>query len=218
MKDQVYRIISLLATFAYFIPVLIMLVKKLWKDPCFLLLGLYWLVNALINIVASTPGITQSQLETITIIYNMIDIPFILGILWYTTASSLQARMVKFIIPAYVLTEIVLVFKLGLQYDSIKYVMGVGLVIVMIALVWEISLYLQQVQHSNRERSMLFIYAALLFEYGSYTIVYIFDYFIITAETIDKLLIYYSSTLISVAIACFGFMMRKTNRESLVFK
>ena len=195
-----------------------MLVKKLWKDPCFLFLGIYWLIGGIMNMITSTPGISSSSLEMITVIYNMLDIPLILGILWYTSASSSLARFLKIVIIIYSVVELILVFQQGVHYDSIKYIIGLGVLLVMIALVLEITFYLQHVEHSNRERSMLFIYAALLFEYGSYTIIYIFDYFIIPADAVDKLLIYYSSTLVAVAIACFGFMLRKTTRESLALK
>jgi hypothetical protein len=216
VKDQFYRIITLLATIAYFVPVLIVLFKKLWNDNYFLFLGIYWLTGALVNIVANIPGIEPSILEIITVIYNMIDIPFILWILWYTSSSSSLAKLLRICILLYMLVEMVLVVNLGVNYEAIKYIIGVGVLIVLIALVWEITLYLQRMEHSNKEKAMLFIYAALLFEYGSYTIVYIFDYFIIPADEIDKLLIYYISTLIAIMIASFGFLLKK-RKDSLVF-
>lgn len=216
MKDQFYRIITLLATIAYFVPVLIVLFKKLWNDNYFLFLGIYWLTGALVNTVANIPGIAPSILEIITVIYNMIDIPFILWILWYTSSSSSLAKLLRISILLYMLVEVVLVVNLGVNYEAIKYIIGVGVLMVLVALVWEITLYLQRMEHSNKEKAMLFIYAALLFEYGSYTIVYIFDYFIIPADEIDKLLIYYISTLIAIMIASFGFLLKK-RKDCLVF-
>ena len=82
-----------------------MLVKKLWKDPCFLFLGIYWLIGGIMNMVTSTPGISSSSLEMITVIYNMLDIPLILGILWYTSASSALARFLKIVIIIYSVVE-----------------------------------------------------------------------------------------------------------------
>lgn len=214
MKDQVYRIISILATIAYFIPALIVIFKRLWKDTYFLYLGIYWLAGAVVNTITNIPGI---PVEVISVLYNMVDIPFILWILWYTSFSSSLAKILRVVIAAYIIIELILVVILGVNYDAIKYIMGVGVLVVLITLVWEITLYLQRIEHSNREKSMLFIYAALLFEYGSYTIVYIFDYFIIPANQVDTLLIYYSSSLIAMSIACFGFLLKK-NKESLAFK
>lgn len=213
MKDQLYRVINILATIAYFIPVLIVVYKRLWKDLCFLYLGLYWLVGAMVNITTNVPGISLRTLEIITVIYNMIDIPLILWILWFTSFSSQLAKLLKFVIIGYVLVECMLVLKLGLNYDAIKYIIGVGVLVVLITLIWEITIYLQKIEHSNREKAMLFIYAALLFEYGSYTIVYIFDYFIVPANEVDKLLIYYISTLVAITIASFGFLLKKTKKS-----
>jgi hypothetical protein len=217
VKDQIYRIITILATVAYFIPVLIVIFKKLWKDMYFLYLGIYWLGGALVNTITNVPGIGLATLEVITVIYNMIDIPFILWILWYTSFSSSLAKLLRPMIVAYIIIEVVLVLSLGINYEAIKYIIGAGVLVVLITLVWEITLYLQRIEHSNREKSMLFIYAALLFEYGSYTIVYIFDYFIVPADQVDKFLIYYISSLIAIAIASFGFLLKKT-KKSLVLK
>jgi hypothetical protein len=214
VKDQFYRIITILATIAYFIPVVIILLKKIWKDSYFLFLGIYWLLGAVINSVTLIPGIGLPALEVITVIYNMVDVPFILWILWYTSSSSLLARILKVIIALYLITEVIVVLKLGVNYEAIKYVMGAGVLLVLITLVWEIALYMQRMEHNNREKSMLFIYAAFLFEYGSYTIVYIFDYYIIPSDQVDKFLIYYISMLIAIMIACLGFLIKKNTRLS----
>ena len=213
VKDQVYRIVTILATIAYFVPVMIVVFKKLWKDMYFLYLGIYWLVGAMANTVTNIPGISSRSLELVTVLYNMIDIPFILWILWYTSFSSSLAKMLRYVILGYIIIEIILVLTLGVNYDAIKYIIGAGVLVVLITLIWEITIYLQRIEHSNREKAMLFIYAALLFEYGSYTIVYIFDYFIVPADVVDKLLIYYISTLIAIVIASFGFLLKKTKKS-----
>jgi len=217
VKDQFYKFITLLATIAFFVPVLIVLVKKLWQDKYFLFLGAYWLIGALVNIITLIPGIGSRTLEIIIVIYNLMDILFILWILWYTSSSTAFAKILRIVIVVFFLIELLLLFSFGINYEAIKYIMGAGVLVVLVTLVWEIRLYLQRMEHNNREKSMLFIYAALLFEYGSYIIVYILDYFIIRAAHIDTFLIYYISTLIAIMIASFGFLIRK-NKDALVFK
>lgn len=217
MKEQVYEFITILATVAYFVPVLIIVFKKLWKDVYFLYLGIYWLAGALINAIANLPGIGFPALEVMTVLYNMVDIPFILWILWYTSFSSSLAKLLRPVIVTYIVVELILVFTLGVNYETLKYIMGVGILVVLVTLVWEITLYLHRIEHSNRERSMLFIYASLLFWYGSYTVVYIYDYFVPPDDKMDIILIYYISSLIAVMIACFGFLLKK-NKESVVYK
>jgi hypothetical protein len=211
VKNQLYRIITLLAIVAYFVPIVIVLLKKLWKDNYFLLAAIYWLAGAVINIIGFLPGIRPATLEVVTVLYNMFDIPFILSILWYTSSSIQLKKLLPIAIFGYIVIELGLVFFYGLNDNAIKYILGVGVLMVLVALVWEITVYLQRIEHTNREKSMLFIFAALLFEYGSYTIVYTFEYFIKAYDVMDNLLIYYISTLIAVLIASFGFLIKKKN-------
>lgn len=217
MKTQFYNIVEILASIAYFLPVFIMLFRKLWKDSYFLYLAVYWTIGATVNFVTNLPTLGSATIETVTVIYNMIDVPLILLILWYTSFSAKLAKILKFVISAYIIAELILVLKFGLTYEAIKYIIGVGVFIVLVTLFWEIRFYLQQLEHTNREKAMLFIYAALVFEYASYIIVYICDYFVLSADYKDKLLIYYISTLIGVSIASCGFFHKK-NKESLVYR
>jgi hypothetical protein len=217
LKEQFYKIVTVLAIIAYFVPMAIVLLKKLWKDVFFLLFAVYWIVGAIINIISFIPGITPTSLEIVTVLYNMFDIPFILAILWYTTTSISLKKLLKIVIGSYVVVELLLVMNSGVRYDSIKYILGAGVLMVLVTLVWEITLYLQRMEHTNREKSMLFIYAALLFEYGTYTIVYTFEYFILAYDVTDNLLIYYISTVIAILIASVGFLLKK-NPEPLFIK
>lgn len=217
MKEQLYRIVSVLAIAAYFVPMLIVLFKKLWRDHYFLLLAIYWLTGAMVNVTPHIPGISPTTLEVVTVIYNMFDIPFILSILWYTTSSPSLKRLLLIIIAGYILIELLLVFSNGVNYGAIKYILGAGVLVVLITLTWEITLYLQQMEHTNRERSMLFIYAALLFEYGSYAIVYTFEYFISAYNVMDNHLIYYISALIAIMIASVGFLLKQKNKKSVAY-
>lgn len=195
---------------------LIVLLKKQWRDNYFLLVAVYWVAGAIINIIGFMPGIQPATLEVVTVLYNMFDIPFILSILWYISSSTQLKGLLRIAVFGYIVVELVLVILYGINYNAIKYILGVGVLMVLITLIWEITLYLQRIEHTNREKSMLFIFAALLFEYGSYTIVYTFEYFIKAYDVMDNLLIYYISTLIAVLIASFGFLM-KSNKEPVTY-
>jgi hypothetical protein len=68
--------------------------------------------------------------------------------------------------------------------------------------------YLKKMEHSRFENSMVFIYASLLFAYGSMLIIYIFAHFHHStgkaAGDADSFLLYYVSLLLSAAIASAG--------------
>ncbi len=61
----------------------------------------------------------------------------------------------------------------------------------------------------TREKALLLIHGALLFQYGTYIVVYVFDYFIVdVADGVDKFLIYYISTIISIGIGSSGLLLK----------
>jgi hypothetical protein len=64
-------------------------------------------------------------------------------------------------------------------------------------------------KYNFRQKALLFIHAALLFEYGTYIVVYIFDYFYVDTAVLDNYLIYYLSTLIAIMVACFGLLQKR---------
>ena len=210
MKGQLIDIISKLAIIAYFFPVAIVLFKRLWFHRSFLLFAIYWLVAGIINILLLTPGIDPEVLSTIRAGYNMADIPFILAIFYFTTASPRIRHFTKFVWFGLVIIQTINAFINGVNYQSLKYILGLGVFLVIAIVIWEIIGYLRKMEHTPKEKAMLFIYAALLFEYGTYVIVYIFDYYITGSDNTDNLLIYYISSFIALLIACCGYLIRQS--------
>jgi hypothetical protein len=99
---------------------------------------------------------------------------------------------------------------MGWVHESAKYVMAISLILILFLLFWEISLYMQKLEHSARENAMIFIHISWLFAYGTFVVIYIFEYYIkVSGSDIDNFLIYYISTLIAVTIASIAFSIRK---------
>lgn len=210
MKGQLIDIISILAIMAYFLPVVIVLVKRLWFHRSFLLFAIYWLVAGIVNILLLVPGMNADVLRTIRAGYNMLDIPFILAIFYLTTSSAKIKYFTKFVWIGFVIIEAVNAFINGVNYQAIKYVLGLGVFLVIAIVTSEIIGYLRKIEHSAKEKAMIFIYAGLLFEYGTYVIIYIFDYYITSSNNTDNLLIYYISSFIALLIACCGYLIRQS--------
>ena len=192
-----------------FVPALIVLLKKLWQATPFQFFAIYWIINGLMNIMLLADGLSKRFVEVASVIYNALDIPMMTAILYLATASLLLKKFIRIGLGLFVVFEISCLLQSGLRYDALKYVMGVGLIFIMIVIIWQISLYLQQVMHATREKAWLLIHGSLLFQYGTYIVIYIFDYFLQdVADNTDKFLIYYISTLISLGIACSGLVLK----------
>lgn len=209
MKLQLYDIVSTAAILSYFVPIVLVLVKKLYQESFFLLFGIYWAIGGLVNLCEIIPAITKTACYYVGVIYNIIDIPVMLAILYCTSSSQKIRKFIPFAAAAIICMEIVGLYTLGLVFDAMKYSLGVGIAVVLFIVTAEIVRYMQTVDHSNRQNAQMFIYAAVLFEYATFIVIYIFDYFIETTDTEDSYLIYYFSTLGAILIASCGFLLNR---------
>ncbi|MBY0536299.1 MAG: hypothetical protein K2P88_10650 [Chitinophagaceae bacterium] len=213
MKAEIYNIVSIAASIAYFIPILLLAIKKMWKQTPLLLFSCYWLLTGIINIMDRVPGIPRETLQMVTLVYNMFDIPIILFILGIATQYSFIKTITKFAAPGLLAMQLLFFIVQGWQYEAAKYTLAIGLLIVLFVVLAEIAQYMMKLEHSASENAMIYIYIALLFAYGTFIVIYIFDYVIKVAGTdIDNFLIYYISSLIAIIIASFAYMKHKERK------
>jgi hypothetical protein len=213
VKNLIYEIVSVLAIVAYFVPLAIVLLKKMWPVTPFLLFALYWVIGGLVNLVDHM-GFSARTVEITTVLYNIFDMPAVMFILHKTSSSAVVKKFTGIAAPAFLAAEIINTAIRGLNYESLKYTLAIGLLLVLTLIIWEIILYIQKIVHSGREKGLLFIYAALLFEYGTYIIIYIFDYYLEhISSTIDNYLVYYVSSLIAIVIATCGYLTKGISKK-----
>lgn len=211
VKSQIYLVVSVLTVVMSFVPALIVLLKKLWQATPFQYFAIYWIINGLMNIMFLVEGLNKRFIEVASVIYNALDIPMMVGIIYFAAFSPAIKKFIRIGLVVFVLFEIVCLASSGLRYDALKYALGLGLIFILTTIIWQISLYLQQVVYATREKALLLIHGALLFQYGTYIVVYIFDYFLSgssVADNIDKFLVYYISTILSIGIGSSGLLLK----------
>jgi hypothetical protein len=143
----------------------------------------------------------------------MIDVPFVLYIFYLNTRVAMLRSIIKVLIPVFMFIEIMNGMLRGFNDKSFKYLVGVGVVIVISILVTEVVHYFQKLDHTPREKAIIFLFLAVLFEYAVYVYYYIYEYFL-SAEKADMNIIYYGSTLIGIIIACFGFFSEALKKKT----
>ena len=214
---DLYRFVSIAAVASYFIPLIIVLGKKAWRDKFFLLFAIYWSLGGVVNLFDVLPGITKETINVVGIAYNMLDIPFILGILYYTSVYSFIRKTVSGAFAVVSVIQVLSIVNAGLTYDALKYSLGIGVLMVLCIVIMEIVRYMQKVEHSTRQNAKMFVYAAVLFEYATFVVIYIFDYIVTTDDKTDSYIIYYVSTLVAITIASCGFVMYRKYEHSPVY-
>ena len=213
-----FNIISIAAVASYFVPMLIVAIKKLWYDAFFVLFATYWAIGGIINATDFIPGISKETTYMIGVFYNMLDIPFVLGILYCTSNSLLIKKFTSVAILFIIGIQVIGVMINGLSYNALKYPLGAGIAMVLIIVSMEIARYMQKIEHSNRQNAKMFVYGAVLFEYATFIVIYVFDYFMTKGDRQDSFIIYYVSTLVAILIASCGYLLfRKYERKQMSF-
>lgn len=180
-----------------------------------MLFALYWAFGGLVNLVDYIPAVAEKTVVKLNVIYNLLDMPMVLAIFYFTTSIHLIKKITQIAVPLYLVLAIINSVILGLNYDALKYMLALGLIFVLTILIWEIIVNLQKVQHTSREKALVLIYAALLFQYGTYIIIYIFDYYLISvSNVIDNFIIYYISSVVALAIASGGLLLLNGRKKA----
>jgi hypothetical protein len=217
LKEQLYLILNTVTLIAYHIPLAVVLYKKLWKDTPVLMFSGYWSLGGLINLLGSTSIVSGSTFDICSLIFNIMDVPFVLYIFYLNTGVPRLRSLIKVLIPLFMFIQIMNGIFRGFNDNSFKYLVGAGVVVVMGIVITEIVHYFQKMDHTPREKAISFLFLAVLFEYAVYVYYYIYAYFL-SAERADMDIIYYGSTLIGIIIACVGFfseaLKKKTHQPS----
>ena len=118
-------------------------------------------------------------------------------------------------------SESILIGLKGYNYSSSTMIIGSGLLLILVYSIVGLLQYLRKMEHTRLENSMVFVYASLLFAYGSFLIIYIFAHVHTTNSSgenndADSFLLYYISLLLSASITSAGlwsYGIRKSPRN-----
>jgi hypothetical protein len=204
-----YAIVSSGAIVLCFIPFLFLSWKNIRKVRAWWVLGIYWLLNGLDNLLevwfATRSEGSHVLVRQLSFCYCLVETPLLL----LTFALARQGRGRKGLLLLLVLFmtgESILLRLRG--NSSLGLIIGSGLGIIILYSLMGLLDYVKNMEHTRFENSMVYVYAALLFSYGSMLIIYIFAHYHHAAGTnshdADSFLLYYVSLLLSAAITCAG--------------
>lgn len=210
-----YSIISNGAIVLCLIPFLLLGWKNIRQIRAWWVLGTYWLLNGLENFVAiwiaSVPQGSHLSagshifVRQLSIGFTLTETPLVL--LAFALAKGGRSRKALLAVLALFIAGELLLLRLH-GHDALPPIIGSGLGVIILTSVMGLWDYLKKMEHSRFEHSMVFMYASLLFSYGSMLIIYIFAHFRHSADNAasdtDSFLLYYLSLLLSAAVACAG--------------
>jgi hypothetical protein len=170
-------------------------------------LAIYWLLNAVIHFsdIYFFLSFRNTRLDRLLNYYNVLDTPLVL-LIFACASSGRHRRTLALSIFLYVVLEMVIIGWKG--YDAVSGFIftGFGVLVVIVYSIIGLVQYMRKMEYTSFENSMVFIYGALLFAYGSYLIVSLFLHIRGNTESNsqDSYLLYYFSLLISAVITSLG--------------
>jgi hypothetical protein len=203
-----YLVIASLAIVICFVPFLFLGFKKVRMVNTYRVIGIYWLFNGLVNFPILCPiqreGV-RNFFQHLSNIYDLVDTPLVLLVFALASAGKLR-KQVLLVLVGFVIGESILIGRKGYAF-SWPIVIGIGVSLILVYTVSGLWQYLKKMEHNRFENSMAYVYAALLFGYGTYLIIYLLYFFRKSASgynEADSFLLYYTSLLLSAVVTSTG--------------
>jgi hypothetical protein len=202
-----FSVISNMAIGLCFVPFLFLIWKKIRQVNTYWVLGIYWLFNGLVNWpVLQTAGGSHGLISRLSWFYTLTETPLVLLAFAWACSGKLRKQLL-WVLTGYVLGEIVLISWKGHALTTSVLIFVSGTLLILGYSISGLVQYVKRMEHTRFENSMVYVYAALLFAYGSGGIIYIFAHYNLNGNSnndTDSFLLYYISLLLSAIVTSTG--------------
>ncbi len=210
----IHSLITFVAAVSFFAPLVVLLSKKLITHPFFSWFAFYWALSGLTNLLFLSEWVTDEQ-YAIWILdgSNYVDGLLMLFLLYQTQGIGKIRKKAAYIVAGFALLSIASIVIRGFE-NVIVAIIGVGVALVLLQLGYIILNYLTSVNKQYVGSSRLLLYYALVFEYGTSIVTYLFTYVFTNLNVVrDSFLLYHVSIIISTTLACFAIGLSTKKRK-----
>ena len=208
-------IFGVAATFAMFLPVAAIIYYKLHNHRSLMALLVSYLIAILYN--RTTEGlipVSDSLSEQFGVLVNYLQIPLMLTALLFFCPIKQKQRTIHIITALFIAYEIVICAMFGFSTQAIIYVIGPGVLLVLIYAFYLFVKHIKMTIEFGKNAGRTLMLVSILFSYGCYGLVYYFCYIQKTPDASDALLLYSIFTLASAILMAIGLKStRKRIRE-----
>jgi hypothetical protein len=217
-------VMGLISTIALSLPILILIATKLAGYKSFPALLAYYAIVVGYNLLTegyihAAPGFIGS----FGITNNLLDAPLMLTFLAYFSTTSVLKQRMKILVAAFVAFEIIVIAIFGFSLQTLKIVMGPGLLLVLAFCLPFFVRYAKTTVIHQKTTGKAMITAAILFAYGCYSIIYVMYYLMDSKDTQNAFLVYFfvstfSSILLGAGIFVESKRVKKLSELKVVRK
>lgn len=212
---KLHAFMGTLSAFALLAPVMIILVYKLFLNKGLWAMFVYFLLGGIFCLISE--GIipaTGKIKSTYGILNNYVDVPLMLVILGMFSTSPTRTRALNLTLLLFIIYEIAVLFRFGLTVQSSVWIMGPGILVILVYSVIFFRQYAKLSIEKNKGLGKTLIVSSMLFLYGCYAMIYYLYYIQKTSARADVYFIYYIVLFIaSISVSLGLIMIQKKARQ-----
>jgi hypothetical protein len=201
---------------SFFFPVAVIISYRLYQHRSLAALLINYALTAIYLLISENIISASDSFATVFwMIINYLDVPLMLTALLFFCPVKQKQNRVHLVTLAFVVYEIVITCIHGFTTQSIIYIMGPGMIVV---LGYSFYLFGRQIRFTiihgkNAGRTLML--ASILFFYGCYGLVYYFFYIEKTKDTNDAMLLYFIGSFIACMLMGAGLLMMRRRIKEL---
>lgn len=211
---NINTILGILSAIAFILPPLIILFSRLFNISL-LALVIYFLSVFVYNLMSENLVVVAIDVRRkIGVVNNYLDVPLMLIYMLMFCVEKWKQKLIVSLLAIFVVYELIILYHYQLNTVSSKYIMGPGIIIVLVASIYFFINNIKFTIVQGKGIGKTLMASSILFAYGCYSLVYVFAFIVKTPNRTDVYTIYYLSSIIFSGLMSAGlFWLKKRLRE-----
>ncbi len=207
-------ILGIISAIAFLLPPLIIVYFRLF-NLCLIALAIYFFGVFAYNLMSENIITVAADIKrNLGVITNYLDVPLILVFMLMFCVEKWKQKLILSLLIVFVVYELTIFHYYQLTPLSSKYIMGPGILLVMIISIYFFILNIKGTIIKGKGIGKTLMASGVLFAYGCYSLVYTFAYIVKTPNRADVFTIYYAASIIfSMLISVGLFWVKKRLQE-----
>ena len=200
---------------AFSLPIVVIFYNRYYTHRSLAALLMYYSFILIDNLFGGVINSAPALNRVINYVDNYTNIPLILTALLFFCASKERQGKVRMLTLIFIAYEIVIIAVYGFTLNSIVYIMGPGVGIV---LLYSFYLFVRQIKFSifhGKNHGRVLMLVSIVFDFSCYAIIYFFQYIQKTPFQNDVFRVYYISSIVSSVLMAIGLHMMRVRMKEL---
>lgn len=207
--------LGILSAIAFLTPPLLIIYFRLFSLSLISLAIYFTAVFSYILMSENIIAVDVDTRRTVGSAINYLDVPLMLVYMLMFCVEKWKQKIIFLTLILFLLYESTIFYHYQFSAVSSKYIMGPGIILVMIASVYFFIFNIKQTIILGKGIGKTLMNSAILFAYGCYSLVYIFAYIIKTSNKADVFTIYYLASIIFSILMSAGLVWVKRRLKEI---